>query len=57
MRCRFTDVLGCLRVSEDLSMTPVRYLHTVVNLLPRTEGLSLHTQEAENRTEITTASF
>ena len=57
MRCRFTDVLGCLGVCEDSSMTLVRQLHTVVNLVPRTTGLTLPTQEAESRIENTTASF
>lgn len=57
MRCRFTDILEHLGVSEDPRLTPVRHLHSVVNPLPRTAGLTLCIQEAENRIEITTASF
>jgi len=57
MRCRFTDVLWFLGVSEDPSMTPVRHLRAIVSLLPRTAGLTLYTQEAESWTEITTAAF
>lgn len=57
MRCRFTDVFGCLGDFEDPSMTPVRHLHTVVNLFPRSAGLTLHTEGVKSKITITTASF
>lgn len=57
MRCRFTDVLGCLGVFEDTSMTSVRHLHTFVNLFPRSAGLTLHKEEAKSKIKITTVSF
>lgn len=55
MRCIFSDVLGCLGISEDPSRSPIRHLHTTGNFLSRVVGLTLLTEKAENRTKITTA--